>query len=336
MRKSGSWSGSDWFLPALHADVHAEYKCIRRLIISSEGQPFGRSANQLMQLVHLALLGLRPCVEIKLPPSVLQDPLSHALDLPAFFSTNASRLYSGGTSRSGDRFLNIKPVDLHFANVPGGILTGPTFRDLSALMTLQILEHPTSVTAAAVEATLRKLPRPFAAIHLRTFEGSCRQDTRRVYGKMLCQTAGWATVADICSMSARYVRHYLAPTGIKHLYVAGDSLTIPQQTRQIQLLRQLGFAITLGRTNGDRVVEDVLLMTRADFFVGNPASSLSLGVARARWGMNQSWAEATTNMVLPCCAAAEWECEASRGSNSRWFGQAEERPSYAPLSWKKG
>ena len=219
----------DWFLPALHADVHAEYKCTRRVVVSSEGNAFGRTSNQLMQLVHLTLLGLRPCVEIQVPPSVMKDPLSKAIDLPAFFSSNATRLYSAGNHSGRDHFLNIKPFDLHFANIPGGILTGPTFRDLSAIMTSQILEHPSRATAAAVEATLRGFPRPFAAVHLRTFEQSSCKDSSPVHGKYLCQTAAWATVNDLCSMSARYIKSYLGPSGITRIYVAGDKLTSADQ-----------------------------------------------------------------------------------------------------------
>jgi len=144
----------------------------------------------MMQLVHLALLGLTPCVEIEVPEATYHGSLK-ALDLrTALENANVSVYRSPARqqhrshgafapmvaqqlsrAKPGYSFVNIAPRALHFANLPGTILTGPTFRDLSALMTLQILEHPTAKTIANVEETLRAMPRAFAGIHLRSLWG---------------------------------------------------------------------------------------------------------------------------------------------------------------------
>jgi len=130
-----------------------------------------------------------------------------------------------------------------------------------------------------------KLRGPYDAVHLRSLEGACEAQLGPDFAKTLRGKP--VRAADICHMSTSYVaaarpRHVGGP---RPLFLAHDGL---QKADADRLVRDLG-AVVLGRAahrhsyNAHRqMCAEMILLLRARFLIGNPASTMSLNVAGVR------------------------------------------------------
>jgi len=129
-----------------------------------------------------------------------------------------------------------------------------------------------------------KLRGSYDAVHLRSLEGTCEA----LFGTDFTEnvSSGWTVrAADICHMSTSYVAAARPNVGPRPLFLAHDG---QQKADADRLVRNLG-AVVLDRAahrhsyNAHRqMCAEMILLVRARFLIGNPASTMSLNVVGVR------------------------------------------------------
>ena len=130
----------------------------------------------------------------------------------------------------------------------------------------------------------------YVAIHLRSMDNECHQRTTGLLG---CQTVTAqdmgrpVTQRDVCEMSDAYVDAALRRARLRHcrVFLADDKMLKP---RAAAIVRRYNASVFVAGAHNNpltrafRLHMDMLLLLRACYFVGNPASTLSGNVARVR------------------------------------------------------
>ena len=171
----------------------------------------------------------------------------------------------------------------------------------------QVMLRPLPLLRERVEAFEREQlvgPGQFNAVHLRWLEGNCidwlsaDQLGYLGVGQLECQDVPEATAEDVCSMSNAYLDAALRHTPGLPLFLADDG----QQPNRTDVLvsERSAKRVPADVAEGQGLEMDMLLLIRSSHFVGNPASSLTLNVARVRsfhFGGNPA-----SNLKVKCLA----------------------------------
>ena len=152
----------------------------------------------------------------------------------------------------------------------------------------QVVLRPLPQLRERVEAFERDQldgPGRYNSVHLRWLEGKGigwlnHGTPRKGVGNLGCQDVPEATAEDVCSMSNSYLDAALRLAPGLPLFLAHDG----QQPHRSDALVNERSAKTVPAeaSDGQSLEMDMLLLIRSSYFVGNPASSLSLNVARVR------------------------------------------------------
>ena len=165
----------------------------------------------------------------------------------------------------------------------------------------QVMLRPTAGLRELVEAfEVGELGGPghYNAVHLRWLEGTCIERMNSEWGgrpQLGCQAVPAATAEDVCAMADSFLDASLAPAAASlPLFLAHDG----QQPDRARALTSERGAKSV--PDGSKSVSmDMQLLLRSSFFVGNPASSLSVNVARVR-AVYFGGGQPACNLVVEC------------------------------------
>jgi len=222
---------------------------------------------------------------------------------------------------TGRRVVAVSGAKLFAAADEAHITRSLLYTQLHSAVTRDILALTPEAFAVAKMARAR-LPAVYLGAHLRNFDSSsstpdfCLERMRKEGGfhyLMQCQIDPEATPEEVCTVAASYVHRCTNAAQYSTIYIARDQdrhstqrlaeIEREQRYQVVTFERALGNASYAHRRYALAV--DMYLLMEADFFMGIPASTLSLNVARARAANAPATTrglatEGQTNLVLPC------------------------------------
>eukprot|EP00035_Acanthoeca_spectabilis_P010454 m.185358 g.185358 ORF g.185358 m.185358 type:complete len:435 (+) comp15025_c1_seq1:137-1441(+) len=266
-----------WWEPLRASDVTED--CLSRTVAVHLVHVYGRTSNVLLEWVHA--LGFT--VTHRPPAILVVDGVLHSLVGTAFDTAAATAGWACLAPQAPHTVTH--NVTLHLRDVfhaPENAHFGSLFRErvLGQLMLRPIASVRDAVLGFERAHGLQM--GGYVAVHLRGLEGKCTRMSE-LHNSMLlgAMHPPWDnathTAADVCSMSHRYLAAVMRGfSGHCRMVLAHDR----QDTARAADIARRFNAVTYTHTND--VLVDIQLLLRSGFFVGNPASSLSVAVATVR------------------------------------------------------
>jgi len=282
---------------------------------------YGRTNNMLIELTHALAFSVTHTPPLMVDLRNMKD-LAQSFDLRAATQgwacvvIDQRDLVPGCTNLYHQRESSARNV----YGAPENPVVGDSFR---ANVLKQVLLRPFEPLRKAVHTFEEQhgLTNGFTAVHLRALENACvallKRQLNTDYGDV--RVPGYVQflrdaqmdAADVCDMTDRYLDEILSRAKVKHLpmVVAHDR---QKPSRLGQISRRYG---AVSYTGAMGVFVDVLLLLRASYMIGNPASSMSGNVACVRSLLDletnfgdpmQWWARFTGHQ------AGEWNTEPTR------------------------
>ena len=282
---------------------------------------FGRANNNFHSLLFAILVSTLPCVDFDRSPKYA-NPLKSRLN--GFDWERAVQKWAG--PNEGCAPPQRVPVSGESIYWVSGSEPKKHLPAIERSMAMNVLGHavladlltPTAEVAFLLQEALSRLPRRFLGVQLRQFEGPTGCEMRM--GKwnhymMQCQTDPDASPVQVCDADAAYIKRVIHGKEYRTIFVAHDSHA-RSLNRVAQMRKEYDHVATLrtllNRTSLEQVRQhnyhlalDMAILVHSHFFIGTPASTVALNIAKARsgraaYGLDDLTAEARTNFMLPC------------------------------------